>query len=205
MRRKAAHAALVERFNVEMLRSAAPGGAAPPPDGGPMRLECAPQNIKIGLLAIGVSLLFIYVFNPVGIEVPPHSRDAATAMPPDFFPNLICWSAAFFGLCLIASSIYTLKKEGRPKGPPPQANPDMRAVATRVAAMIVLLAYYWVAQWLGIVLAGFAFYLLFAFFTGERSMRTAVTGAALTVAVLYYFFVKVALVPLPLGLLGDIL
>lgn len=170
-----------------------------------MKLECAPQNIKIGLLTIALSFVFIFVLNPMGIEVPAHSNDASTAMPPDFFPDLICWGTAFFGLCLIISSIITLKKEGWPTSPPPQAHPDKQAVCIRIAAIIVLLAYYWVAQWWGIIITGFIFYILFSAFTGERKPSRALIGATITVAVLYYFFVEVAMVPLPLGILQDML
>jgi hypothetical protein len=151
---------------------------------------------------------------------------------PDFFPNMICWSTFVFSSGLAFTSwksmragasaqairpgtaemAASVKEEAgthnaakREEKTPEDNSSKAIVLAFRLAGMGTLLLLYYVVDFLGIVIAGFLFYLLYALFTGERRPARAVVGAAAATLILYYFFVKVAAVPLPLGLLSDIL
>ncbi len=182
--------------------------APPQTKGGAVRSNDAAINMLVGLFFASVSLLFLLVLNKIGIDIPTASYQAeSTAVLPDFFPNLICWCVFFFSLGLMVSNIKAFRS---PPGKVACASAidDSKmegGFLVRAAAMGTLIVLYYVADFLGIVIAGFVFYLLFALFTGERKPVRAVVGAVLASLVLYYFFVKVASVPLPLGLLSDVL
>ena len=163
-------------------------------------------DILVGLFFVVIAGMFLIFINDFSIDVPTASYQAeSAAITPAFFPNLVCFAILAFGCGLAASSWSRMRWDKTH----PEAVHDLGlggkiAMLYRFGAMAVLVMLYYVAEWLGIVLAGFIFYVLFAYFTGERRPVRAVVGAVLTSVILYILFVKAASVPLPLGVLEDI-
>jgi len=164
-------------------------------------------DVFIGCLCAAVSLFFVLFFNNAAIEIPSASYQAdSAAITPAFFPDMICWSMLFFSIGLIISGWKRIQADNADPDFVHTATPfDRRAFAFRMCAMATLVLLFVIAEWLGILIAGFIFYLLFSFFTGERKPARAVFGALLTTAILYYLFVHLAAVPLPTGILSDFL
>jgi hypothetical protein len=71
--------------------------------------------------------------------------------------------------------------------------------------MTVLIVFPYFSEFLGILLSGIVLYAMYAIFCGERNFTRAILGAISCILVLYYFFVKIASVPLPLGIMENIL
>ena len=183
-----------------------------------MSFADAKKDLFVGVFFSLLSLLFIFVLNKYGIDIPTANYQAgSSAVRPDFFPNMIWWSTFFFslGLAIVSCKAMrasrkstapgTLEATQAEEGEAKENESKATAFVLRIAAMGTLFLLYYVVDVLGIVLAGFLFYLLYAGFTGERRPLRALVGAAACTLVLYYFFVKVAAVPMPLGLLSDIL
>ena len=178
----------------------------------------ARKDLFAGLFFSLLSLLFLFVVNKYGIDIPTANYQAGSAaVLPDFFPNMICWGIFFFSLGLVLVSVTAMRAAqasdlsgalGEVKAEeqePGEKASRAKIVAFRIAGMGTMFLLYYVVDFLGIVVAGFFFYLLYAGFTGERRPLRALVGAAVTTLILYYFFVKVAAVPMPLGLLSEIL
>ena len=160
-----------------------------------------------GLLLAIIFLIFLFVINDISVEVPltAHESESSNAITPRTFPDAICWSVVAFSLGLMASSWLRIRDDQKnPDSGPATYSIDGMALATQLASIGTLLFLFFVADWLGILLGGCLFYLLFAFFTGERKPLRALLGSILTTVTLYYLFVKLASVPLPLGILEGI-
>jgi hypothetical protein len=178
----------------------------------------AKKDLFAGVFFSLLSLLFLFVVNKYGIDIPRANYQAGSAaVLPDFFPNMICWSTFFFSLGLVFVSLIAMRSaqasdlSGAPEEvkaedlEPGEKVSKAKTVAFRMAGMGTMFLLYYVVDFLGIVIAGFLFYLLYAGFTGERRPLRALVGATVTTVILYYFFVKVAAVPMPLGRLSEIL
>lgn len=165
-------------------------------------------------LVAGVSLsvlflTFILFINEISVEVPltAHESASSNAITPRSFPDAVCWCLLFFSVGLSVSSWRRVRADAaaEPGFAPDSASFDWLALCTKMASVGTLLFLFFVTDWLGILAGGLLFYLLFAFFTGERKPLRALAGAVLTTAILYYLFVKLASVPLPLGILEGVL
>jgi len=192
------------------------GSALP---GGKMHFTEAQKNLLVGLFFALLSLLFIFVVNKYGIEQPTANYQAGSAaIAPNFFPNMICWLTFAFSLGLTIESFMGMRRDARTaklseapgevkqeKKDPEEKKSGTIAFISRITGMGIMFLMYYVTDYLGIIISGFFFYLLYAGLTGEQRPLRAVLGAAITTMTLYYFFVKIAVVPMPLGLLSDIL
>ena len=178
----------------------------------------AKKDLFAGVFFSLLSLVFIFVVNKYGIDIPKANYQAGSAaVLPDFFPNMICWSIFFCSLGLALVSLVAMRAaqasdlsgaSGEVKAEeqePGEKASKAKTVAFRIAGMGTMFLLYYVVDFLGIVIAGLLFYLLYACFTGERHPLRALVGAAVTTLILYYFFIKIAAVPMPLGLLSEIL
>ncbi|MCL1939511.1 MAG: tripartite tricarboxylate transporter TctB family protein [Desulfovibrionaceae bacterium] len=159
-------------------------------------------NFIIGLVFALISLCFLLFINDWAIVRPIASYKSERALIlPSFFPNWICGMALVFAIGQMISSWLRMRAEKKGPQPEPYLRYDPLGLCTRIAAMGTLILLYYVADWLGIVLTGFLFFVLFGFFCGDRKIVRPIIGGALTSGILYYLFVKVAEVPMPLGIL----
>lgn len=167
-----------------------------------MHLSENKWNFIIGLIFASLSCCFLVFINDWAIDRPnvSYQTDSAVILP-SFFPNWICSMGLLFSLGQMLSAWLRIRAEKGRAGGEPYLKYDSRGFCTRVAGMATLMLMYYMADWLGIVLTGFLFYILFAFFCGDRKTLRPFIGGGLTTGILYYLFVKVAEVPMPLGVL----
>lgn len=167
-------------------------------------MDTGRSNLCIGAVFALSSLLLLLVVTPLGVEVPTTSMQEVGSVTPRFFPNFITGLMLVFSLCLVAIGLRRMRRTRKVAGG--QAREAQQCVnwkqeACRVAAMFTPFALYFTVDTLGIVLSSGVLYLLFAAYTGERHYIRAVVGAVLCTALLYYFFVHIADVPMPTGTL----
>lgn len=159
-------------------------------------------NFIIGLFFTVLACIFLFFINDWVIDRPNVSYQTSSAVIlPSFFPDWICGMCVLFGVGQMISSWPRMREEKGRTDLEPYLKYDPHALFTRIAAMTTLILMYYVADWLGIVLTGFLFYVLYAYFCGDRKIARPLIGGALTSGFLYYMFVKVAEVPMPLGIL----
>jgi len=178
-----------------------------------MHLTEDQKNLYVGVFFALLSLFVLFFVNKHGIVQPSASYQVGTsaAIAPDFFPNIICWLALAFSLGLVAQGALGMRQAAAPSAMQQQAqSPEEKAekrlaFISRAIGIFVLFLMYFMTNWLGIIISGFFFYLVFAVLTGERRPVRALLGAVAITVTLYYFFVYIAVVPVPLGPLEDLL
>ena len=161
------------------------------------------KDILLGcILSVGFSLV-VWVLIPAAVPVPKSIKVAALS--PDFWPKIIAAGLAIMGLVLIAQGIIRILRERVETVPGISSNAtptsDRGSIFFRtVAIMVGLLVYYALVGPLGIVISSILAIVAFAFIYGERRFKILIPIAILLPIGLYYFFVKVANIPMPLGL-----
>jgi len=155
-----------------------------------------------GLLAGGFSLV-VWVLIPAAVPVPKSIKVAALS--PDFWPKIIAVGLAILGLVLIAQGAIRLvwgrAETVRKTEVEAVSTAGRRSVFIRtVGIMFGLLVYYKLVEPLGIVASSILAIMVFALIYNERRWKVLIPVAVLLPIGLYYFFVKVANIPMPLGL-----
>ena len=154
------------------------------------------RDLYSGLIfiALGVALLTILV--PMGIVEPRKVRFAALS--PSYYPRIVAGALLLLGLAVA----WKARREtvGDPES---NRHPNARL---RIACFIALLgAYALLLPWLGFVAAGSLGLLTAFWIAGERRLGLILPLAVLVPLLLYFFFLKVALIPIPTGVLTFLL
>ena len=155
------------------------------------------------ILTVG-SLIMLLVIIPISVQVPKSNK--VLALSPDFWIKIIVWITLFLGVYLIFQGIKTAREE--------LSEDEIDAIEERkrhhhsmgVSVLMVLIAvanlyvYYYLIEWLGMILASSISVVTFALLCGERRVKIIIPIAAILPVALYYFFLKVASIPMPLGI-----
>ena len=161
----------------------------------------AKKDVILGItLVLGFSLVFFVVI-PMAIVVPGGIKIPATA--PDYWPKLLSAGIALLGLAVLAQGILQIKRDRmQPTEKEVAENGQIQkpAFSMTATAMVGLLAYYWLIIPLGIVAPSMLALPGFAVIYGERRVKVLAPLALLLPVALYFFFTKVANIPMPLGI-----
>ena len=156
------------------------------------------KDIGLGLFLLAGALVTLYWVIPEAVQSP-----GAVANPwlaPAFWPKIIV--VALGGVSVVVAVQGAMRAWRIRAGIEEPVEPDWHPAGTVkvLAAIAILFVYYWSLTWGGIVVPSAAAILVFTLLHGERRFRFFVPAAILFPLVLYYFFLKVALVPMPLGI-----
>jgi hypothetical protein len=155
-----------------------------------------------GLLVVGFSILYFAVI-PFAIVVPKNIK--ILALSPAFWPRITTAVIVLLGLSLLIGGI--IKKKTGTSLPLPDRSVLDTVQAKSVASykrpiliMVALLVYLLIIEFLGITMASMIGFLLFTAIFGEKRLKILFPITILLPVCLYYFFVKVANIPLPIGI-----
>jgi putative tricarboxylic transport membrane protein len=160
----------------------------------------------LGALLIFISGLLLAVLIPLGVQVPKSNKVLALA--PDFWINIIVWTTLALGVYILMKGIVRLRSDLDPdevsaiEEETAHRYPFSRAVLGVLAAIAGLFVYLILIHWIGMVAASTIAFIGFVLLGGERRLRIALPLATLLPVGLYYFFLKVAGIPMPLGIFG---
>ncbi len=159
------------------------------------------KSIILGVILMAAFGLVLGVVIPLGVQVPSSIKVAALA--PDFWPRIVTVGIIVLGAVLTAGGVVRFRRHGASAATPPDAE-EVRArrvaAAKITAAMALLLAYYALVPWLGIVVASIVALPAFAALYGERRWTVLVPLSVALPVAMYYFFTRVASIPMPLGI-----
>jgi hypothetical protein len=160
------------------------------------------RDIFLGcLLVAGFSLVALVVI-PAAVPVPKSIKVAALS--PDFWPRVIAAGLAVMGAVLMLQGLIRWIRErhrAKPKRESREQVKGKRSSFARTAGIMAgLVVYYGLVQPLGIVVSSMLALSGFALIYGERRLKILFPLTVLLPIGLYYFFVKVANIPMPLGL-----
>jgi hypothetical protein len=171
------------------------------------------QDVKDVLLAIGLLLFFLLTYFyiiPMGIYVPSNIR--LRVMAPDFFPKTVSLFLIFMSLVLAFQTLVLMRKRrhGSILAKPPESERSASdaeigwiPVVKVLSAILMLFLYYLAVVWIGILAASILFLLIFSILYGERRFKFTLPLAVGLSVIIYLFFTKVAMIPLPNGILFD--
>lgn len=150
-----------------------------------------------GLLVLGC-IFIITVLIPVGVQDPGYVEQAALA--PDFWINIIVWGLLAIGVFILVQGYRARKRDDAEALEADDQLPFPRNVISVLLVIVFLFIYQQSIDSLGIVAPSIVAILLMTTFSGYRNWKVIIPVAALLPAGLYYFFLKVAHIPMPLGI-----
>lgn len=150
------------------------------------------------------ALFMLLVIIPVSVQVPKSNK--VVALSPDFWIKIIVWFSLFLGVYLIVQGLLSARQElskekiAAIKLAQTRHHSFGKSIVMVCVAVANLFLYYFLIQWLGMVLASSISILTFGLLCGERRIKILLPIAVLLPVGLYYFFLKVASIPMPLGI-----
>ena len=167
------------------------------------------KDLTLGLTLSFFFCLVYFVLIPMGIEVP-HSHDPGQ-LSPAAYPSWIAMAGLCASLLLTANAAWKYLRLRRlaASATKKTAKPATAAASgDRLHALCaygLLFLFYFFIDEVGMVLGGFILYAAFALLCGERNWPRLLLVDCTLIAALYVFFVRIAAVPVPLGILQSLL
>lgn len=160
----------------------------------------------LGGILIAISGFLLVWLIPVGVQLPKSNK--VLALSPDFWMKIIVWAMLLLGVYILLKGIANIR-EGLSEDEVSEVEAELahrhrwhRGLLGAVAAVVGLFAYYFLIQWVGIVVSSIVAMLGFTLLCGERRLQFAIPLALALPVALYYFFLKIASIPMPLGIFG---
>jgi len=159
------------------------------------------KNIYLGVgLAVVFGIILFFVI-PRAIVVPGNIK--IISLRPDFWPGTLCVAIIVISFFLVLVSYYEKQVSKNPperltSSPPIPVTKSFEIVKPLVV-IIGLIAYYYALEPLGIIISSILALFGLALLYGERKFSTLIPLAILLPIILYFFFSKVANIPLPAG------
>jgi len=175
-------------------------------------IESKTKEIYVGAAMVVIALLGWLVVIPAGIDVP--SSVQFRALSPDFWPYIIMGMLGVSGAIVFVVAYLERKammaagNEDEPADPEAGAlveHPFQTRVLRSLFGMACLFAFYVAIGYLGVVVSSIAVVLVLTTALGQRNWKRVVPMAVLLPILLYFFFVYVAQVPMPLGVFENYL
>ena len=150
----------------------------------------------------------LWVLIPYGVVVPPSVKIATLS--PAFWPKILAGGITVFGLLIALQGLLPMPKRGGGTGKGQSAKAKACGAdaaqsggkhgAIRAGAAILgMLAYYFMVEPLGIILASMVIFPVFAMLYGEKRIKLLAPLGILLPVGLYYFFTVAAHKPMPTG------
>ncbi len=154
------------------------------------------RDLYSGLIFIALGIALLTILVPMGIVEPRKVRFAALS--PSYYPKIVAGVLLLLGVAVAWRSRQESAAETAIN-----RHPNAK---TRITSFILVLgAYALLLPWLGFVAAGFLGLLAAFWIAGERRPRLILPLAVFVPLMLYFFFLKVALIPIPTGVLAFVL
>lgn len=151
-----------------------------------------------GLVVFAIGLLTIFVLIPYGIVSPRDITNVALA--PEFWPLIVAVTFTIMGLILTVRPIRRDDEEEVE-----ESVPWKQRIPRLAVILAVLFGFYYLVPLLGMVVTGVLLISVLTWFAGERRWLLISILAISLPIMLYYFFLHIASIPVPLGLFNIIL
>ena len=147
---------------------------------------------------IAISLLILFVAIPLGVQEP--KKVKFVALSPSYYPRLVCYCLFLFGLLLLIKNVLATKKSVAQEEASTRLQP--RLLLTLAG---ILFFYYITLPTLGFVLSSTVVLFVLLLLAGDRNIVALFVIPLLLPIAVYWFFTKVANIPIPAGILEPIL
>ena len=153
------------------------------------------------VLCVG-SLVMILIIIPISVQVPKSNK--VLALSPDFWIKIIVWLSFCLGAYLVFTGLKSAKEKlSEEKIADIEHQKSLhhsysRSITMAIIAVINFFLYFLLIDWIGMVLASIIAVVAFVLMCGERRYKIMLPVAVILPVGLYYFFLKVANIPMPL-------
>lgn len=155
------------------------------------------KDIGLGLVLFIAALAMHFWGIPAGVDSP--GSIANRALAPAFWPRIIVVALGLFSLVIAAQGAMLAWRIGRGLEEAAVRAPHPAGTIKVIVAIALLFVYVWSLDWGGLVVPSMVAIVVFTALHGETRIQYYIPVAILGPVALYYFFLKVALVPMPLG------
>lgn len=169
------------------------------------------KDIGFGLLFSIIFAIVLWVLIPFGIENPmSHDPNQLT---PSSYPTWIATAGFILSVLILINSGYKFYSKKNMASEESQTDTEeleskeeflMKALRMGTAFLALFALYYFINE-IGMVIGCFILYIIVALLCGERNYIRLLTVNTILITLMYLFFVRVAAVSIPLGLLTGIL
>ena len=160
------------------------------------------KDVIAATLFICLGVMAIAFLIPTGVTVPESVE--VRALSPDFWPYAIAWAVVVSSAFLLLESIFLPAPEATDEEDneeDAQYKLDTLPATLRMLVLVVgLFAFYYALTHLGIVASSIILMPTLMFFFGERNWRVIIPLSLGIPLGLYFFFLYVAGIPMPLGI-----
>ena len=167
------------------------------------------REFLLGMSIILIAFLGVIFFIPFGIVVPDNSPQA---LAPNFWPLIVMFLIGFSGLAIAAHGLadFLHSRDSQPVQKFSKNSIGMierdsgnfsffEAMGRVTVVIISFLIFYLIIPFVGIILSSSVILVFLIYFAGDRRWQIILPIALLLPLFLYFFFVYVANVPMPLG------
>ena len=160
-------------------------------------------DLIAGVVLCALGILGVAVLIPTGIQEP-QSVDFA-ALSPSYWPRIVCIALAAMGLAIAVATFFT-DDQAEAGDESESSEYSLPVIALRVALAVALMFIgYILLEPLGFVVTSALAMLVFMAYAGERNLMVMLLLSAGVPLFLFFFFTKVASIPIPNGVLNSIL
>jgi len=159
------------------------------------------RDILAATLFIAVALLILFVAIPYGVKEP--KKVKFVALSPSYYPRIVSYCLLGFGVLLFGLRLIAKKTDLSSETPLSESskfNPLNFLLITCTLAF-----YYFTLPWLGFVVSSAIVLIILFFLAKEKAVWVYLTLPVVLPLGLYFFFTKVANIPIPAGVLEPIL
>lgn len=168
-------------------------------------MKLGKKNLILGILLTAFFGITYFILIPAAVYIPKNVMEAGIS--PATWPKLATSIIVILGICVAIQGALQIKRDKAVDLT--KLHNEKQGGTTNylkiLAVMAALLVYYYVIDILGIVLSSIIMLIGVAITSGERRPKVLLLVGILVPLGLYYFFVKVAHVPMPLGIFETLL
>lgn len=152
------------------------------------------RNLVSAVLMLALGACLIWILIPAGVAEPKKIKYAALS--PSYYPRLVAVALMMLGAGVLVRALSDRKDNYT-------AAADRHPQATQriICFLLILLFFALSMKWLGFIVAAAIALFLALLLGGERRLWLTLPLTALVPLLLYFFFLKIARIPIPLGIL----
>jgi len=169
-------------------------------------MNTAKADLQLGLILTAFFALLVFWLVPAGIVVP-QTHDSGQ-LSPAAYPTWISMTGLCVSLMLTLSSFMKIRRKTKKTNKTTEKKEKIFKFSDYTVVLLAffsLFVFYFLMETLGMMLGGFILYAIFAVFCGEKNWKRLFISDTILMMIMYAFFIKVAAVPIPLGILQNIL
>ena len=155
------------------------------------------RDVIAGMLILAIGLVFVFILIPIGVDEPRRVKYAALS--PSYYPRIVAIILVVIGTAVAARAVL------RPTAAETDSETHPAAALRLSGISAILIAFAILLTPLGFIVASALALFAAIWLAGEQRVHINAAISVMLPVLLYFFFLKVARIPIPLGVLKPVL